>query len=365
EPSHGASPETVSFILSESPGSLVIFLAESRDFSMMREVQRAGVMDIIMIPDEEVMLGDVVRRALRLKQEMVSASAAARFFPGTTTKGKGQVVAFYSGKGGVGKSLISGTLAHTLQLDYPYNVLLVDLNLQNGGISPLFGLKENRSIYDLIPVMGELNETHLRNVVARENVSQMDVLVSPSDAEKGEYVTADHIQRLLRVARRYYDYVVVDLPTGMDEKNQMALMEADRIYYISTLDIPSLMVLRQSLDLFRRLNMDTSPEHLIVVFNQIHDRNEIIVNDLKKMEEINYFMTLPSDWKNIQNKLNLTEPIRKQPQEKKISPFAKSIRQLAHALISGTGVQEEEKNEGTFLKKLNPFAQKNHTKKVL
>jgi len=61
------------------------------------------------------------------------------------------VIAFTSGKGGCGRSLLASTLAQTLMLESTVGVLLVDLNLQYGGVETYLGVENDRTLYDLTP----------------------------------------------------------------------------------------------------------------------------------------------------------------------------------------------------------------------
>lgn len=342
EPKEGMVSETVAFILGESPLSSIIYLAESRDFGVMREVLRAGAMDVLILPDEGPMLGDLVRRALRRRQEADPTADDVVSNNAIAARGRGQVLAVYSGKGGCGKTLLAATLAQTLQLDYPFTVLVVDFNLQFGGVETVLGLSGNRSLYDLIPVIDELNEIYLRNVTVRVPVSQLDVLLSPADAEKAEQIKPEHIQRLLRVARRYYDYIILDMPGWMDENNYMALNEADRLLYVLTPEIPALKVFRQVLDMLRKLSVDTGPEHLQVLLNRVSYASEVSVKELNKLDEINLLGTVKEDYKHIKTAYNMGRPLRLTPNDRRLSPFARHLRKIAQKLVgdvSGSDVK--------------------------
>ena len=54
--------------------------------------------------------------------------------------------------------------AQTMKLETTAEVILIDLNGQYGGVETMFSIESNRSLADLIPVIGELNESHIRNV---------------------------------------------------------------------------------------------------------------------------------------------------------------------------------------------------------
>lgn len=334
-------PETVEFVLRESPKSTVIYLAETRDFVTLREVIRAGAEDVLVIPEEAAMIGDVLRRVLRRREEADRSQSASEIAAGTAFS-QGRVITVYGAKGGCGKTLVATTLAQTLQLDYPYSVLLIDLNFRFGGVEAVLGLEKDpayqqrRSFYDLLPVIEELNEAYLLNVTLRLSPSQLDILLSPADAEKAERIRPEHVRRLLRVARRYYDYILVDMPGGIDENVFTALQESDRILYVLTPEVPALRAFRRALDLMRRLSVDTRPDRLGVIFNRVHRRNEVSVRDLEKLEEIHLVGTIQEDSRRIQSAYNLGVPLRRTPKERRVSLFARNVRKIAKALVDST-----------------------------
>jgi pilus assembly protein CpaE len=249
------------------------------------------------------------------------------------TWGRGKVIAFYSGKGGVGKSLIASTLAQTLQLDTHYSVLLVDLNVQYGGLETYLHMEGQRHLYDLTPVLHELNDNHIRNVTVVEPHSQLEILLSPMNAEIGEKITEEHVERLLRAARLYYDYVLIDLPTEMTVLTYTALEEADHIYYVLYPDIPSLAVFGRVTRLFSQLGMDPM-DRLQFLFNRTNPYSLIQPKEIYSRFQIPVADQFRDDAKRIQLTLNQGKLLRHVRWERNLSVFAKDIQRFARALIS-------------------------------
>lgn len=116
KPENESSVDLIQNIRSETPQSKLIFMTESEDFDLLREVTRAGALDFFVIPNELSMLNERVGSIIQLIQRQQSqeeTSASTQSF----IKGRGQVYSFYSGKGGSGKSLLASTFAQTLKLE--------------------------------------------------------------------------------------------------------------------------------------------------------------------------------------------------------------------------------------------------------
>jgi pilus assembly protein CpaE len=325
----GSGIALIPLIKREVSDALIIYLAERRDPIRARDVNRAGAFDLLFLPEEINALEDVLGRALRAWQlGSGSREAAAEF-----AWGRGQVIAFTSGKGGCGRSLLASTLAQTLMLESTVGVLLVDLNLQYGGVETYLGVENDRTLYDLTPVLQELNDNHIRSVTVVEPHSQVEVLVSPADAEIGEQIGEEHVERLLRAARLYYDYILVDLPTEMTPISYTALEEADRIFYVMTPDALSFRIFSRVLDLYAKINVDPT-DRLEVLLNRVSRDSELDARDVQQHFGFPVAGIFQEDFKRIQQAINRGHPLRTSRRERGLSPFARDVQKLARALLA-------------------------------
>ncbi|MED1826020.1 AAA family ATPase [Brevibacillus agri] len=332
QPEEGAGVELVQYIQSELPEGIVIFLTEKQDFVLLRDVVRAGAVEYIVMPDELNLLTDRLEKISELsqiQQRKKGADASGKAF----VRGRGKVYSFYSGKGGSGCTQLATGFAQSLKLESTASVLLIDLNLQYGGVETFLSFDSNRTLGDLIPVMNEMNEFHIRNVAQREAHSKLEVLVSPRDAEIAENMSEAFVTRLIRASRRSYDFVIIDLPSHMNELVYAALSEADMIYYVMNLDTPSVQIYRLVEDLFRRLRIDTEGR-LEVVVNQVGRDNELAVSDLKGLFNAPITAEIRRDHAGVQAAVNQGRPLQKEANEKKLTPAAKDIRKWVQSKLS-------------------------------
>ncbi|GEL76463.1 AAA family ATPase [Tenuibacillus multivorans] len=314
--------------LSEFPNAFIICVSDRENFDLLRSLNRLGVADYFIVPGEEIILRerlDEITREIQSKSDVLNEVEGFK-------RGGGKIFAFYSGSGGTGKSLISTTFAQTLKLESTAKVLFIDLNLLYGGAESYLGLDSNRSIIDLIPVINELGEHHIRNVSEKENHSNLNILISPKDAEMAEKISEDFVLRLLRASKRNFDFIIVDLPGWMDERTLTSLEEANRVYYVMDLNTISLRILKSVESLFHRLGLNTQ-EKLEVVINYKNKDVELTKKDLERFVSYPVAAEIKRDIKNVQAKINQGEPLRKEPQEKKLPPFAKDIHKWVHSML--------------------------------
>jgi pilus assembly protein CpaE len=327
-----ASVDTIDYIHAASPMLPVVFIAFSQDFDLLRNVTRAGVVDYFILPDENTMLygrlDSIIQMAVQRKQQLSETASASQSFK----RGRGRIFSFYSGKGGSGRTILSSAFAQTLKLESTAQVILIDLNLQFGGIETYLSIESNRSLADLLPVIEELNESHIRNVSEKEKYSKLEILLSPRDAEVAENLPEGFVSRLLRTCRRSYDFVIVDLPTIMNEHTYSALEESDKIYYTLNLDTPSVSMLKQVEGLFLRLGIETEGR-MELLLNEVGRENEIKPADLKNIIHYPIAFKIPRDIKGVQAHINKSEPFRKEATEKKLIPFAKSIKKWVSQIL--------------------------------
>lgn len=332
ESSSESTVDTIEYIHTYNHILPIVYISFSRDFDTLRDITRAGITDYFVLPDENTMLygrmDSIIQLAIQKREQLEETASANQSFK----RGRGKILSFYSGKGGSGRTILSSSFAQTLKLESTAQVILIDLNLQYGGTETYLSIESNRSLADLQPVISELAETHIRNVSEKEKYSKLEVLLSPKDAEVSESLPSDFISKLLRTCRRSYDFVIVDLPTYVNEQTYIALEESDKIYYVMNLDAPSINMLKQVENLFVRLGIETQ-DRMELLLNEVGRENEIKPNDLKDIISYPIAFKIPRDIKGVQAHINKGEPFRKEAVEKKLIPFTKSVKKWVNQML--------------------------------
>ncbi|MGP4109004.1 AAA family ATPase [Virgibacillus sp. L01] len=326
--SNNSAVDDAQVVLSDSPNASIICLNDEEDFELLRGLIRLGISDYYVFPGEELIFQEHLEILAReVKQRIEKADETESF-----KRGGGKIFAFYSGSGGTGKSLLSTTFAQTLKLESTAKVLFIDLNLQFGGAETFLGIDSNRSIIDLLPVIDELNEPHLRNIAEKEEHSDLNVLVSPRDAEMAEKINDEFIIKLLRASKRSYDFIIVDLPNWIDERVFTVLEEAYRIYYVMDIDTVAIRVLKGVENLFNRLGIITD-DRLELVMNFKGKDKELTKKDMDRFVSYTIAAEIRKDIKNVQSYINQGETLRKEVQEKKLTPVAKDIHKWVNSML--------------------------------
>lgn len=147
----------------------------------------------------------------------------------------GTVIAITSGKGGTGKTSITGAVAASLaQMGRSVLCIDMDIGLRNLDIS--LGLSD-RALMDFSDVA--LGRCPLaRAAVTHPRLKSLSLLTAPMSLPAN--LTPDKVRSLLATARTMYDYILIDSPAGLGSGFRLAVCGADRVLVIATNDASSL-----------------------------------------------------------------------------------------------------------------------------
>jgi pilus assembly protein CpaE len=239
----------------ERPELGVILLRRRLDVTVLSRALRAGIREVIGA-DDLTALADAARRSRELTDKVRGHSS--------DSANLGRVVTVFSAKGGVGKTTFTTNLGAYLA-STGSKVLVVDLDLAFGDVGISLQLLPQNSIIDMMGMAGHLDAEGLRSVVTHHG-SGLDAACAPSEPSDADRIPGQMINELLKVARRAYDFVVVDTPPAFTEHVLAAFDNSDALILIATLDIPAIKNLRLTLD---TLDLLGNPrEDRVVVLNR-------------------------------------------------------------------------------------------------
>ncbi|MBP0447394.1 AAA family ATPase [Roseomonas sp. SSH11] len=143
----------------------------------------------------------------------------------------GRVIAVASGKGGVGKTWLSITLAQVLARR-GLQVLLVDADLGLANVDVQLGLQPERDLHALLT--GRLT---LRQAVMRHDDGGFDVLAGRSGSgalAALDAATVEKLNLLLRDSAAFWDVVLLDLGAGLAPPTRRLAAGADLLLVVAT-----------------------------------------------------------------------------------------------------------------------------------
>lgn len=160
----------------------------------------------------------------------------------------GTVITVTSGKGGTGKTTVTGGVASCLAR-LGKNVLCIDMDIGLRNLDISLGLSD-RALMDFADVaLG--NCPLARAAVSHPDLPNLSLLTAPMRLPP--QVTAGSIRALLRTARDRYDYIFIDCPAGLGPGFQLATCGADRALVVATNDASSLRDAQRAVEELYRL----------------------------------------------------------------------------------------------------------------
>jgi pilus assembly protein CpaE len=302
---------------------------------LMLRCMRAGVREFLPLPcTGDSMAEALVRAAARrpiASQFLPAQSVSAQPSPETY----GGLFAFMGSKGGAGVTTVACNFAVSLAQESLKKTLLIDLNLPLGDAALALGIKAQYSTLEALHNSSRLDPSFLSTLLVRHS-SGLSVLAAPSVLTAIE-VTNDAIDTLLTVARRKFDYVVVDAGSRFDLQRTALFNECATIYLVTQVGIPEL---RNANRLITQFSHDGSPR-LQIVINRFDSRSsEFSEGNILKA------LTRPADWK-IPNSYAAVRRMHDTaaPLVLEDSPISRTIRSMAKVVCGKSDTPFTEKKK--------------------
>jgi pilus assembly protein CpaE len=240
-----ASPETILVAVFRPD----VFGPDVSESAVLIEAIRLGVRDFIRRPISNTDLVQLLNRLVNRSENV------PRPF--------GRIVSMISNKGGVGKSTLSVNAATSLAMRHPGRVLLVDASLQMGVCSSMLDLQPTLTLTDAYRQQDRLDELLLRQL-ATQHPSGLHLLAAPENAVEGVKIDDEVIARVLTLARRAYDYVIVDTFPMLDRVMMAVLDLSDRVYLILENVVPTVLSGAKLIELLDSLNFNASQQQVVL-----------------------------------------------------------------------------------------------------
>ena len=147
-----------------------------------------------------------------------------------------EIIVVTSGKGGVGKTTTSASLASGLaQRGHKVAVIDFDVGLRN--LDLIMGC-ERRVVYDFVNVIH--NEATLKQALIRDKRHDNLYVLAASQTRDKDALTQDGVERVLEeLAKDGFDYIVCDSPAGIEKGAHLAMYFADRAVVVVNPEVSS------------------------------------------------------------------------------------------------------------------------------
>lgn len=299
-------------MLHDNCPNLVLVLAFTRRPSAaMRDIVRAGAVDMIQLPADPSILETSMERALglavRSAAQVEVAAVPVDNAEGQPARRRGTVVTLASATGGCGKTFLATNLAYMLARQPGHRVCIVDLDLQFGEVSTALHLRPRYTICDALERQAEGDDLSqvIEDYIVRHE-SGIAVLAAPRDPSEADRIEPGDVSRVVQAVRDNFDTVIVDTPPYLSEVVLAAFDMSDSLYAIATLDLPSVRNMGVFLSTMDRLKIPQDNVRLIL--NKAEKGVGIDVEQVTKLFPQGFSAVLPYA-KEVSKSINLGLPV--------------------------------------------------------
>lgn len=215
-------------------------------------------------PSISLKLLSTLSQRLRETNRMVSMAPART----SNEPMQGRVITIASAKSGYGKTTFAAVLAKIICNELNKKVLFIDLDLYFAGATQVLGLHSPKSIIDVNKKI-KFDESKADIMAETLRVSEnLFVVPAPRTFLEAEQVHADDLSRVVRLAKKIFDYIVIDTGSNFDEKMFTALDTSDTIFFL--LNFANLNTITDNVRFFQGITKLNYPrEKLILLANNI------------------------------------------------------------------------------------------------
>src|SRR3989441_686674 len=254
------------------PDAPIIMMSVQGEQDYLRRSMLAGAREFLVKPFSADELINAIRhvheleKVKRARYAAVAPAAAAPANPLAAAAGArqtGEIITFFSPKGGVGRTTIATNLAVALHQLSQKPVVLVDGSLPFGDIAVILNMSPKaKTIADLIGSFEQADADVMESILVQHSTG-IKVLLAPPTPESTELITGAHMKHVLELLRQRYAYVVVDTWPSFQEQVITMLDVSDVILTLMTLEITSLKNVRVFMEIAEKLGYANEKVQLV------------------------------------------------------------------------------------------------------
>lgn len=364
-----STPADAVAAMRQQPADLIVAegLAVSGAISSLRTTRGSGITPILVVAPahdveariafleagaDDVIVGGFAPNELEGRvTALLIRSGKVR--PETSQHGNGEIVVFFSPKGGVGTTtlavntavLLAGgggpppTQANGVEAVLPASrVLLIDLDLQFGQVATHLNLAPRYDVAGLASDEQALADPELARSYLTMHSSGLAVLAAPTRPEADFRVTLEGVQRVIEIMRPSFDHILVDLGSRLDPRALWLLEHSDSHLFVL---FPEIAALR-AMSLLMTFLAETTPlqarSHIVI--NHVFPKELLKTRDVENLLRTKPAAEVPYTEVEMIRSVNEGVPL---VIGRPASPATAALRRVAQTVI---GIEHQAPNTG-------------------
>ncbi|MGY6631966.1 MAG: septum site-determining protein MinD [Wenzhouxiangella sp.] len=203
-----------------------------------------------------------------------------------------EIIVVTSGKGGVGKTTTSASIAMGLA-ERGKKVAVVDFDVGLRNLDLIMGC-ERRVVYDFVNVIQ--GECTLKQALIKDKRNEQLFVLAASQTRDKDALTPEGVEKVLDELRQEFDFVICDSPAGIERGAHLAMYFADRAVVVvnpevsSVRDSDRVLGIMASKSRKAELGEGTIKEHLLITR---YSPKRVADGDMMSIADIEEILGLP------------------------------------------------------------------------
>lgn len=328
-----------------TPGAAIIVVAMLGEVEMVRQAMLQGAQGFLLKPFSEAELLGSIRQAYHLvvqrraeRAEMARLPAVAEAKP----VARGEIVAVFSPKGGVGCTTVAINLAVALKMLAERPTILVDADLRFGDVDAALNIAAAASLETLLPQLDGFDNQLLDRSLLTHS-SGIQVVIAPPHLDMADSIRPEQLKKfLMRLTELREAYVVVDAWSTLDEITLSILDVCHHLVVVTTPQVTALRDVHRFLEVLDLLGYEKAKT--LLVLNHCYHRSEIKQADMERALGYPIAQAIEYAPSQVTTSMNRGVPL---VVEYRDTPAAQSLLRLAQLVVDRRRVPEPEEGEGT------------------
>lgn len=282
------------------PQITMILYAETIDKNLSQQAFESGIRYADVYPSsenemEKTITGlyqmDETRNRYLCNERKVSISGAT-------------IISFYGVKSGIGRTSIAVNTAIDI-IKCNKSCVLIDLDSEFGNVANYMDIQPKKTIVDILQDFSEPSINDLESYMTLHS-SGVYVISAPKSPEYAEIVNAEKATMIINILKKYYDYIILNLPAGLNDFHINMFKITNRIYFITDMSIAGL---KNSKNAISVLNMLQEKQKITVIVSRYSKYDIITMKDIHNIIGSRIIGQIPSDYKVMVNATNTGIPV--------------------------------------------------------
>jgi pilus assembly protein CpaE len=277
-----AAMELLNIMKAEAPGIQFAGLHDNCDATLLLDLMRRGVQELLYAPFSKEQVWDYLVRA---KEGLEKHPAHLM--------GSDLVYAFLPSKPGVGATTLAVNTAGALSREKDTRTFLADFDLSCGLMRFVLQLKNTHSVLDAAEKADNIDETIWPQLVT--SFGSLDVIHAGALNPQNR-LDIYHLRSLLEYVRRAYNIICADLSGNMEKYSLEIMHEAKQIFLVTTPELPSLHLAREKYQFLSNLDLG---DRVSILLNRVAKDNVLSHQEIESLVGRPVLMSFPNDYRSV------------------------------------------------------------------